>query len=173
MKKGLILIITLIGLLVGCEKDDICSDTTANTPHLIIRFYNISNNSELKSVNSLKVNGLNNNEEIGITSSKDSIALPLRILENNTIFSLTKDYTFDNNGTPDDTSDDIIGGNTDEITVSYANEQIFISRACGYKNIYTNTNIGFTNDGDNWIANTEVIQNNIENENNAHIYIYH
>lgn len=173
MKKALILITALIGVLIGCEKDDICSDANANTPHLIIRFYNISNTSELKAVNNLKVNGLSNSEEIGITTTKDSIVLPLRVLNNNTLFSLTKDYTFNNNGTPDDTSDDITGGNPDEITISYDNEQVFISRACGYKNIYNNTTIGFTADSDNWILNTEIIQNTIENENNAHIHIYH
>lgn len=173
MKKTLVLIITFIGILLSCEKDDICSDSNANTPHLIIRFYDISNPSSLKAVNNLKVTGLGSTEEIGTTTTKDSIVLPLRILENNTLFSLTKDYTFNNNGTPDDPSDDIEDGSTSNITISYENEQVFISRACGYKNIYNNINIGFTASSENWISNTEIIQTSIENENNAHIYIYH
>ena len=133
MKKALILIAILIGILISCEKDDICSDANANTPHLIIRFYDVSNTNSLKPVNNLKITGFENDEEIGTTTTKDSIVLPLKILDNNSLFSLIKDYTFDNNGTPDDTSDDIEGGNTDTITISYENEQVFISRACGYK----------------------------------------
>lgn len=174
MKKALLFIIILIGIFISCEKDDICSDATANTPHLIIKFFDISNTSEVKTVNNLRFTHALDSETNAISvTDKDSILIPLRVLVNNTTFRLTKDYTFDDNSTPDDSSDDIHGGNTDAITISYENERIFISRACGYKNIYNNTNIGFTDDGDNWVLNTDVIQTTIENENNAHIYIYH
>lgn len=176
MKKALLFIIILIGICISCEKDDICSDATANTPHLIIKFFDIGNTSEVKTVNNLRFTHNSDDETNAISvTDRDSILIPLRILADNTSFRLTKDYTFDDNGTPDDSSDDIHGGNTDDITISYTNEQIFISRACGYKNIYSSTSIGFNDGGDddNWISTTDVIQTTIENENNAHIYIYH
>lgn len=160
-------------LLFGCEKDDICSDTNANTPHLIIEFYDISNTTEKKSVDNLLIIGVGNTLSYGSALTRDEISIPLKVLENNTQYQLIKDYTIDTNGTPDDTSDDIVTGNSDIITITYENEQVYISRACGFKNIFNNTAIGFSNDGDNWILNTEVVQTTIENEENAHIYIYH
>ena len=61
----------------------------------------------------------------------------------------------------------------DIITINYTNEEVFISRACGYKNIYKNLGFDFTTDGDNWIFNYSVENNIVENENSAHIHIYH
>lgn len=163
----------LITLVFACEKDDICNDTNANTPQLVIHFFDVSNTTQKKPVNNLLVQGVGNPLTYGTALSRDEISIPLKVLENNSQFLLIKDYTFDNNGTPDDTSDDIVTGNADTITVTYQNEQVYISRACGYKNIFTNLNFGFNTDTDNWILNTQVIQTTVENEQNAHIYIHH
>ena len=123
------------------------------------------------SVNNLLIVG--NSLSYGIESSRDSISIPLRILENNTSYKLIKDYIINDNGTPDDLTDDFATGNEDEIIINYENEEIFISKACGFKNVFNNVNFGFTDDDDNWILNTSVINNKIENENDAHIHIFH
>ena len=163
----------LLSFFISCEKDDICLAETPGTPHLIIRFYDASNTSNTKPVTNLRIVGDGNNSEYGSITTTDSIAIPLRILETTTAYTLTSDYAIDDNGTPDDTSDDIITGNEDIITINYTNEEVFISRACGYKNIYKNLGFDFTTDGDNWIFNYSVENNIVENENSAHIHIYH
>ena len=71
----------------SCEKDDICEETTATTPKLIIEFYDILNPTVLKNVTNLAV------KEIGITSavisfiSESKIELPLKTNEDSTKYS--------------------------------------------------------------------------------------
>jgi hypothetical protein len=109
----------------------------------------------------------------GIESSRDSISIPLKILENNTSYRLLKDYKINDNGTPNDSTDDFETYNEDKIIINYVNEEVFISEACGFKNIFNDVNFGFTEDNDNWIFNSDVVNNKIENENDAHIHIFH
>ncbi len=173
MKRVLPLITIFFSLFLSCEKDDICTTPNANTPYLIIRFYDDAENNLVKEVPNLLIQGIDNNLSYGIESTRDSIAIPLRILENNTSYSLTKDFSIDDNDTPDDSSDDIISGNPDNIIISYENESVYVSEACGYKNQYNNTAFGFAADTDNWILNTAVITSQIDHENHAHIHIFH
>lgn len=175
--KKLCCLIAIIIVILSCEKDDICPEGTPGTPHLIITFEDISSGLR-KNVTNLRIVGIDGTTETqyGTISTTDSIAIPLRVFGptdpttgiTNTSYKLISN--FDDNGT-EDTSDDT--GNSDDIVITYENEEVFISRACGYKNIFNNTAIGFTNDGDNWILNTNVVTNQIENENNAHINIRH
>ncbi len=171
--KKIISTITILLLLSSCEKDDICTNTNAETPHLKIKFYNNLDREVLKKVNNLLIIGVDKDLSYGIESTRDSIMIPLKILENNTSYRLIKDYSVNDNGTPDNTTDDFATGNEDEIIINYENEEIFISEACGFKNIFNNVNFGFNEDSDNWILNSSVINNKIENENNAHIHIFH
>ena len=172
MKKTITIIAFLL-LTISCEKDDVCTTANADTSHLIIKFYDQLDQETLKSVTNLLVVGVDNTLSYGIESTRDSIAIPLRILENNTSYRLIKEYAIDDNGTPDDDSDDFATGNEDVIIINYVNEEIFISKACGFKNVFNDVNFGFTADSDNWILSTNVITNKIETEDNAHIHIFH
>lgn len=173
MKKT-ITIITFLLLSLSCEKDDICTNTNANTSLLKIKFFNNLDKNTLKKVNNLLIVGVDNDFSYDTqSSSRDSISIPLRILKNNTSYRLIKDYNINDNNTPDDLTDDTATGNSDEIIINYENDQVFISKACGFKNNFINVNFGFTNDTNNWILNSSLINNKIENENNAHVYIYH
>lgn len=178
MKKISALLILLLIVITSCEKDDICAETTPTTPKLILRFYDITSQEDTKSVNGLRVTGLDdNNEEVDIPSlnlvTTDSINLPLLTDANATKFTFHKDFAIDNNGTPDDISDDIILGNPDIVTVSYQREDIYVSRACGFKTIFNNLTISVELDGDNWIINSEIINSIVENETTAHVKIFH
>ena len=110
MKKISLLILLLI--IIGnysCERDDLCSETTPTTPSLIIRLYDISNQESNKNAFNLRVQGLDNLEvleDYNIVTS-DSLVLPLKTDGSLTEYKLHKDYAFDDNGTPDDPSDDI------------------------------------------------------------------
>ncbi len=171
--KKLLFVVTFLTVIISCEKDDICTDTNADTAQLVIRFYDVADTDALKAVTNLLIVGENNSLTYGVESTRDSIAIPLRILEDNTSYTLIKDYEINDNGTPNDTTDDFATGNEDNITVNYVNNQVYISKACGFKNVFENVNFNVTSDTDNWILNTTIENNTIENSNNAHVHIYH
>lgn len=174
-------IITFLGIVllifISCEKDDICVNGNAKTPYLIIRFYDFFDQENTKLVPNLLIKQTTSDGGVVFNTdnivSTDSIAIPLKNIGINTEFILKSDYEFDDGGTPNDPSDDLEFGNEDLISISYESDQIYISRACGFKNIYKNLSISYPSDGDNWIFNTQVIQQTVENENNAHIHIFH
>jgi len=173
MKNITVIILILTGIIFACEKDDICVDTNANTPHLIIKFISQTTPQVPTDVTDLLIVGDGNTLSYGVESTRDSIVVPLKVLENSTSFRLIKDYAIDDNGTPTDTTDDFAVGNEDVVTITYETEERYISKACGFKTIFKNVNFDFTADADNWIATTSLLTNTIENENNAHVYIYH
>ena len=58
MKKGILLLVVFVSVFFSsCEKDDICDANTANTPRLVLTFYDINNPSVVKTVTKLKVIG--------------------------------------------------------------------------------------------------------------------
>ena len=164
-------------LLTNCERDDICPEDTPTTPQLIIRFYDLANPDNFKSVPNFRIQGVGNENFLGSyagTSATDSIALPLRTDAFTTEYLLHKNYSYDDNDTPNDTSDDIIGGNEDIITVSYDTESVYVSRACGYKTVFRNVEITVTNDGDTWIQLVQPVNDiqSVENETAANFKIW-
>ncbi|MDP5028100.1 MAG: DUF6452 family protein [Flavobacterium sp.] len=176
MKK--IVFITLSLLLAisfwNCEKDDICVDGTPVTPRLIIEFYDAANPTVLKNVTNLRVEELNTdngvvfNEDIDETlparylSNGNEIAIPLKTFSETSAFEFIFNYGD-------------AAANKDVITFNYTRDDVYISRACGYKTVFyldTTNPIELTADGNNWIQNIEVIQPNIETENEVHVKIY-
>jgi len=178
MKKTSLLFLLLLLAVFACEKDDICSETTATTPQLVVRFYDALIPADTKPVSGLFVYGINDASEtvffknISI-GTKDSIAIPLRTDINTTKLVFHLDFSIDDNDTPDDESDDIVLGNPDTVDVSYIREDVYVSRACGYKATFTNLGATLTTNTDNWITNITIENNTIDNENAAHINIYH
>lgn len=178
MKKiSLLALLLLITINLGCERDDICPESTPTTPSLIINTFDISNQEDSKNVFGLLVAGVDNADFLpgyGVVNT-NNIILPLKTHENTTKYILHNEYTYDDNGTPNDTSDDIIGGNQDIITITYATEEVFVSRACGYKTIFKNVSITIENDGDNWIQLIQSVNNNqsVENETETHFNLFH
>jgi Family of unknown function (DUF6452) len=165
--KKIIVLFLLFSAFYSCEKDDICAESTPTTPKLIIRFYDISSQEETKNVTGLRVTAFDeNNTEVLISNlnvvTTDSINLPLRTDADLTKFVLYKDYV-----------DDVAIGNPDTITITYQREDVYVSRACGFKTIFKNIAFSFESDGDNWIVNDEIINSIIDNETTAHIKIFH
>lgn len=163
--KSLIIILLLI-VIPGCESDEICLEDI--TPKLVIRFYNNDIQSEVKSVLRLKVqidgiDGEYTNETISLLT--DSIAIPLLVSENETRFILTL-LGDESSGTED---------NIDTISVVYDQQDLFVSRSCGYKTVFNNADTSITNDDDNWIKSLEAQNDPLEiiDENKAHVKIYH
>lgn len=163
--KKIILFLVFISLL-GCEKDDICDETQSVTPRVIIEFYDASQPSILKNVTNLEVHTENEIDTTVVFTGVSKIKLPLNPILQTTTYTLKLNSTI------------VASANTDVLTFNYATKQLYVSRACGFKNVYElNTSNGVIrtdgtiNDGF-WIQDFDVITNKINNEDEVHIKIY-
>ncbi|CAM3277744.1 Lipoprotein [Flavobacterium longum] len=165
MKKLILIpVVALIALFSwNCEKDDICSESTPTTPRLVVQFYDINDPTTAKNVTSLLVSGTGASEALGVFSGVSQIVLPLRITEDQTQYT----FTLNSNNTSID--------NTDVLTFNYTRDQVFVSRACGYKTVFTldDTTPFVQDDGSDlrWMNNVTVEQPNILNEDEVHISV--
>ncbi len=179
MKRNILSLLLICCIAFSCERDDIC-DSDNTTPRLYLAFYNIENPEDLnpKTVARFRVQGIGNDEtlpELSGTQNKQEILLPLKTTEGITEYSLHKNYSYSDNGTPDDPSDDVIGGNEDIVTIEYTTEEVYISRACGFKTVFKNIRITVADDGDRWIQSYRSVNDNqiVENEDAPHFILFH
>ncbi len=179
MRKLKLLSLCVLFAFLNCERDDICPEDVSTTPRLILEFYDISNQENIKNVSNLYVQGVGNVTPLSSFTGNAAISLvelPLKTDDNSTQFRFIKDYTVDDNGTPNDDSDDIYSGNEDLITINYVTENVYVSRACGYKTTYKAVDIEFdATDMDRWILLAQPINDNqlIEDETTTHFKFYH
>lgn len=173
MKK---LSVILIALLIAnsfwsCEKDDICAEGTPTTPSLIVEFYDKDNRSELKPITNLKYYAEGMETEIdSVTGSK--VELPLRTNAQSTKWALILTKTTNN----------VTTVNTDFVEFKYQTRNEYVSRACGYKTLFTLNQDSDTDPNpfitdnipadDLWIQGTVIEQTNVEDENEVHVKIY-
>jgi len=178
MKKIIALLLIATFSSSSCEKDDICDANTPTTPRLVIEFYDISNPSVLKNVTNLKVIGEGMTEGIVFNSSAtgdsqyltngNKIAIPLKTDGDSTTYSFIL-----NSGNPNPTLIDI-----DKVTFNYSREDVFVSRACGFKTLFefapsnaiVHTAVPATKL--KWMQYISVEKSNIDNENETHIKVF-
>ncbi|MCZ8143720.1 DUF6452 family protein [Flavobacterium sp.] len=167
MRFTVLLLLPVLFVFSGCEKDDICSDTTPTTPRLVIEFYDVSNLTQTKNVSNLvlKANGVSETLSFNGVSK---IYVPFDTTLDTAQFELIQ------NGGDNDTTND----NIDIITMNYTRTTQYVSRACGYKlNFVLNPTNGFSftdatpNDG-LWIQTMGIYQSTITNENEVHVKLY-
>ena len=166
MKKIISLLVVSVFLFLSCEKDDICDTNTSTTPRLVIDFFDINNPSVLKTVTNLEVIGEGMTEALASSYNKNTISIPLKTTKNTTSYKFIL-----NSGTP-------LLLNEDNIRFDYTHENVYVSRACGYKTIF---NLDPTNPATRtdailadglWIKQIIIAKNNINNENETHVKIY-
>ena len=156
-------------IILSCEKDDVCPETTQTTPRLVIEFYDLTNPDELLQVPGLYALGLStdgmeipiNNENV---TTRSSIALPLKTDATETEFILYKSY---------DIVDGEVIGNPDKIKVTYDSKKVYVSRACGYITNFVIQAFVITADSDQWMINSDILTSEITNENDIHVKILH
>jgi hypothetical protein len=166
MKKIQLLFVCLFLITFSsCEKDDICEATTPTTPNLVIEFYDALNPTVKKNVTNLAVKEINSTASLAFTGTS-KIKIPLRITQD-----LTK-YSFILNST------DVTMDNEDFLQFNYSRQNLFVSRACGFKtNFIFNSTLPFIKtetsipDG-YWIQNVVINTSNISTENEIHVKIY-
>ncbi|WP_323789697.1 DUF6452 family protein [Psychroserpens sp.] len=174
------LIIIFTVSFISCERDDICPEDVPTTPRLILEFFDISNQDNKKNVTKLFIQGVDNiaplSGYLGDTN-ENTVELPLKTDDNTTSFRFIRDYAINDNGTPDDTSDDFQTGNEDIIIINYTAENVYVSRACGYKTIYKAVSVQFgeVNVTDRWIVLAQPLTDNqsIEDETTIHFKFFH
>lgn len=166
MKKIIYISLSFVFLISfwNCEKDDLCAATIPTTPRVVIEFYDSTTPTLLKNVTNLGIvtPGFTTGFSFNAVSK---IVMPLKTSQDVTILN------FIQNGSDTDNMND----NSDQITFNYTRENIYISRACGYKTIFTLNVINgveLLTDTNNWIQNITVQNTSIENENETHVKIY-
>lgn len=176
MKKFLKIFVVLIAFgFSGCEKDDICADTTPTTPRIVLEFFNKDNPEVNRNLSNLAAiaegesagiifdGALTANPVTKFYTNANKIYLPLRLNAETTKFALTLNA-------------DLPASNTDTLTFNYSTRQLYVSRACGYKTNFRlnseNAVVRPDNDTDEWINNFIIETNLIETENETHIKVY-
>lgn len=158
MKKNIIYIFLIALVFNACEKDDICLLPT--TPKLILRFYDNADNTKFKSVANLSIIAASKTDSLHTNQNVDSIAIPLNVNGTQTIYKLKTSST-----------GNLADNKYNTLTLNYTTEEIFVSRSCGFKTIFKNVTI--TSDNGWFQSFTPNTITTIENENNAHIKIFH
>lgn len=153
----------LVGLLVftSCEKDDLCEGTDNQTPRLHISLFDQYNADNKKNADYIKAYIPGNEKYIEYNSVSD-FYLPLNTTTSSTEWTLE---LYDVNGT----EKTLIG--TENILFNYAPENIYISKACGFKTNYNA--FSYSRTSNSWIGGISLTTNNITDESNTHLQIYY
>ena len=142
----------------------------------VIQFYDFNNPSVLKNGSNLKVIGDGLTEGIvfnpGATgesrflTNANTVSIPLKTTENSTTYQFILNST----------SSTFI--NEDVFQLDYSRENVYVSRACGFKTIFDLDPINPYSHTDStlsdglWIKAITVEKKSIDNENETHVKIY-
>ncbi|NVK51565.1 MAG: hypothetical protein HWD85_01430 [Flavobacteriaceae bacterium] len=160
MKKQLLYLFLIAVLFNACEKDDICLQPV--TPKLVLRFYDNANPTSKKAVKNLSIwaegkDTLKSYKSVNV----DSVALPLNINANQTVYYLKMNNTTGNKA----------ANKYNKLTINYSTKEIYVSRSCGFKTLFNNVTF-ISNNG--WFQSfTPTSLTTIDNENKAHVKIYY
>jgi len=172
MKKILLLLFVLSLSFSSCEKDDICDGNTLTTPRMVITFYDINNPSVEKSVTNLSIFADGKEDAVPYSGSTlingSTVSIPLKVDAETTTFHFILNYGSTNTALV----------NEDILTLNYKPENIFVSRACGFKTNFTldafvpYVHTDAATPDLKWIQYLAVEKYIIANENETHLKIY-
>lgn len=148
-------------LFSNCTRDDICSGEGNATPKLVIQFENKDIANLPKEVNNLVVKHKETEQFVWMGTANE-IVIPLNTEEEYTSYILSYE------------DDEAVY--SDEIKFSYQREEVYINRACGFKMQFKELDSELQqnpNPSENWISYITILNQNVENENKAHIAILH
>lgn len=157
-------IITVLLLIQSCQYNDICPGDTPGTPRLLIQFFDNQRPGLIKPVEGFNAKVVGDTAYYFAAPINDSVAaLPLRTDRKKTTYELVLHQ------------DDSTRIKRDTITFTYTPEDAFISRACGFKSVFTNLGVEWTPTQNGWIGNRRIADTTkqIKNERKASLYIYH
>jgi len=162
MKKilcSVILMALAFSLLASCERDDICAAATPTTPKLVVEFFSADNPGQNRNVSNLAITEINVEDTLRFTGTSE-ISIPLRTdaIETTYIFNIN--------------SEAASGGRIDTLTFSYATEELYVNRACGFKVNFIDFRVRQANNNPlSWIQDLVINEIIIENESETHLSI--
>tara|TARA_B100000780_G_scaffold49846_2_gene30975 strand:- start:518 stop:1012 length:495 start_codon:yes stop_codon:yes gene_type:complete len=150
-----------ISFLISCERDDICLETTAGSPNLIILLLDSENNDTRKIPTGFLIRAIGS-DNVLTNNLNDSIVLPLNTKEKISQFEFIINFENENE-------------NIDTLLINYKRIDKYINRACGYRSnfILEQSPIRLLNPGDNWIKGFIILKDTISDETTAHLGILH
>lgn len=163
MKQKIILLLLTTLFLWGCTRDDICPDDTQTTPLLVIKFMDISNPSQVKAVENLRITLANTSQtEVVIARTDTLYKIPLNPIATSVDYNFTKGY-------------ESTEPNTDAFNVTYQRgADIYINRACGFRTSFTDIDPTIQAEGSaNWMLGSNINNTTVENEDITHITVFH
>ena len=143
-KITLLLFTTLF--LWGCTRDDICPDDTQTTPLLVIKFMDISNPTQVKAVDNLRITLANTSQTEVVPATTDTLyEIPLNPIATSVDYNFTKGYE----GTEP---------NTDAFNITYQRgADIYINRACGFRTSFIDIDPTIQAEGSaNWMLGNTI-----------------
>lgn len=164
MKRTFFILLSLLWLLSGCQHNDICTDKKPTTPRMVIKFYNIDRPDRTKAVTDFNFRAVGMENWYFSNNRNDTLVrIPLDAGTDLSKFEFTI-----HKGNPEKE-------NSDQIQFTYSANEIYVSRACGFRNEYVDLDYGLADEGEaNWIKAVEIPHNNeITDEETTHLYIYH
>jgi hypothetical protein len=172
MKKLILLLFVIALSFSSCEKDDICDPKTVTTSRLVITFYDVTNSSVKKNVTDLKIIGEGMTDGVSFNGTSlingSTVSIPLKTNSDATTFRFILNA--------ENTNPALI--NEDILKFNYVRENLFVSRACGFKTEYTldpqtpyvHTDAAVPDQ--KWIQFIAVKNSIIANENETHLEIF-
>lgn len=168
MKRFLLLfvLICLTFTFANCEKDDLCDAATPTTSRLVIEFFYETDPTIPKNLTNLTVFAEGRTDSIGYYNGTNIIRLPLQTTQTSTTYKFVLNSTIAN------------AVNTDFLTVNYTLDNVFVSRACGYKSVFNLNPVGAIERTDTtpedgiWMKSILVTNRTILSENETHIKVY-
>ncbi|WP_397446595.1 DUF6452 family protein [Polaribacter sp. R77954] len=150
MKKTIGFLFLCIITITACEKDDFCTQNPV-TPKLILRFYDATSRTTTKEAETLYV-WVENKDSLFVDIATDSLVIPLNSNTNQTTYNLSKD------------------GVIEQLTINYVTENEYVSRSCGFKINFSDVSLSSSN---NWIIDFTTIATTLENQDAAHVQVFH
>ena len=150
MRKIIPFVLLIIILNSACEKDDFCIQNPV-TPKLILRFYDANDRTTTKNADALYV-WAEGKDSLFVNVVTDSLVIPLNSNTEQTVYNFSK------------------GNVVEQFTINYTTENEYISRSCGFRVIYNK--LSFT-PSNNWITDFSTIETTVENQNAAHVQVFH
>jgi len=151
MRKSIGFLCLILFTFYNCEKDDFCTQTPI-TPNLILRFYDDVNRESVKTVDNLYV-WAEGKDSLFVNASLDSLFIPLNTANTETVYNFSKNNV------------------VNQFTIQYTPNNEYLSRSCGYKVVFSD--VTFSSDN-TWITDFEPkTLTSIENQNEAHVQIFH
>ncbi|PPZ90848.1 hypothetical protein C3729_10520 [Cloacibacterium normanense] len=155
MKKLIFPFLILGFLLTSCENDDDVCVSGEATPRLKIKFKSADNKVLTLESLYLDVDYGNNNILTVVEATKiDSVLVPIRVDD----AGFTELYVRKTKN-----------GKVSKIKLNYNTTSEYVSPACGFKRLYQN--LSGTLETANPVTKVELNQNQIINENKAHLYL--